>query len=102
MQGVRPEYTYSEKDWNLVTYDQAESGHGGTAYCASKTFAEKAAWGFVKAQKPNFHLATICPPKVYGPWDHDASLDHNENMQRRHLSLHEWKSEGGGANGFSR
>ena len=76
MQGVRPGYTYSEKDWNLVTYEQAESGDGGTAYCASKTFAEKAAWDSVKAQKPNFHLATICPPKVYGPLDHDASLDH--------------------------
>jgi len=42
-QGVRPGYTYTEKDWNPVTYVQAKGGDGGTAYCASKTFAEKAA-----------------------------------------------------------
>lgn len=75
-QGARPGYTYSEKDWNPVTYEQARSGDGSTAYCASKTFAEKAAWGFVKDKKPNFDVATICPPMIYGPLDHDASLDH--------------------------
>lgn len=75
-QGNRPGYTYSEKDWNPVTYEQAKSGDGTTAYCASKTFAEKAAWDFVKTEKPNFDLATICPPMVYGPLDYDASLDH--------------------------
>ena len=76
MQGNRPGYTYSEKDWNPITYEQAKSGDGTTAYCASKTFAEKAAWDFVKTEKPNFDLATICPPMVYGPLAHDASLDH--------------------------
>ncbi|KAK3167213.1 hypothetical protein OEA41_010339 [Lepraria neglecta] len=75
-QGARPGYTYSEKDWNPVTYEEAKSGDGGTAYCASKTFAEKAAWEFVEKEKPNFDVATICPPMIYGPLDHDASLDH--------------------------
>ncbi len=75
-QGARPGYTYSEKDWNPVTYEQAKSGDGPTAYCASKTFAEKAAWDFVKEKKPNFDIATICPPMIYGPLDNDASLDH--------------------------
>ena len=75
-QGTRPGYTYSEKDWNPVTYDQAKTGDGGTAYCASKTFAEKAAWDFVEQQKPNFDIATICPPMVYGPLEHEANLDH--------------------------
>ena len=75
-QGARPGYTYSEKDWNPVTYDQAKSGDGEMAYVASKTFAEKAAWEFVEKEKPNFSVSTICPPMVYGPLDHDASLDH--------------------------
>lgn len=75
-QGARPGYTYNEKDWNPVTYEQAKSGDGGTAYCASKTFAEKAAWEFVEKETPNFNIATICPPMIYGPLDHDASLDH--------------------------
>ena len=74
--GVRPGYTYSEKDWNPVTYEQAKNGDGTTAYCASKTFAERAAWDFAKDKKPNFDIATICPPMIYGPLDHDASLGH--------------------------
>ena len=75
-QGNRPGYTYSEKDWNPVTYEQAKTGDGATAYCASKTLAEKAAWDFVEKEKPNFDIATICPPMIYGPLDHDANLDH--------------------------
>ena len=75
-QGNRPGYTYSEKDWNPVTYEQAKTADGETAYCASKTFAEKAAWNFVKTEKPNFDLAAICPPMVYGPLENDASLAH--------------------------
>lgn len=74
--GDRPGYTYSEKDWNPITYDQAKIADGPTAYCASKTFAERAAWDFVEEKKPNFSLATICPPMVYGPLENDASLAH--------------------------
>ena len=75
-QGARPDYTYTEKDWNPITYEQAKSADGSTAYCASKTFAEKAAWDFLKDIKPNFDLATICPPMIYGPLDQGASLAH--------------------------
>ena len=35
-----------------------------------KTFAEKAAWDFVKNEKPNFDIATINPPLVLGPIVH--------------------------------
>lgn len=65
--GLRPGYTYTEADWNPVTWDEAKSGAGGTAYMGSKTFAEKAAWDFVKNEKPEFSVATICPPMIYGP-----------------------------------
>ena len=75
-QGLRPGYTCSEQDWNTVTYEQAKSADAFTAYCASKTIAEKAAWDLVKEGTPNFHVAIICPPMVYGPIGHDASLDH--------------------------
>jgi nucleoside-diphosphate-sugar epimerase len=77
--GVRPGYTYTEKDWNPVTYATASDPKtdGGIAYCASKTFAEKAAFEFVEKNKPNFTLSTICPPMVYGPALHTiTSLDH--------------------------
>ena len=74
--GDRPGYTYSEADWNPITYDQAKVADGPTAYCASKAFAERAAWDFVEEKKPNFTLATICPPMVYGPLENDANLAH--------------------------
>lgn len=76
-QGARPGYTYTEADWNPVTYAEAKSSESGAvAYCASKTLAEKAAWDFLAEHKPNFTLATICPPMVYGPAVHSVeSLD---------------------------
>jgi len=71
--GTWPEHTYTEADWNPVTYEEAANPetNGAVAYCASKTFAERAAWDFVKENKPNFALATVCPPMVYGPAAHD-------------------------------
>ncbi|OLN88080.1 putative NADPH-dependent methylglyoxal reductase GRP2-like protein 1 [Colletotrichum chlorophyti] len=60
------EKTYSEEDWSPVTIDDAYS-HPAMAYIASKLFAERAAWDFVATEKPNFTLATINPPMVYGP-----------------------------------
>lgn len=76
--GARPGYTYTEKDWNPVTYEEAakKDTNGAVAYCASKVLAEKAAFDFVKTQKPNFTVSTICPPMVYGPAAHTIdSLD---------------------------
>ncbi|XWW98438.1 hypothetical protein V2A60_006438 [Cordyceps javanica] len=71
LQGLRPGYSYTEKDWNSITKEMAmDSGDGGLAYLVSKTLAEKAAWEFVEANKPKFSVATICPPMVYGPLAH--------------------------------
>ncbi|KAH8685714.1 putative cinnamoyl-CoA reductase [Tricladium varicosporioides] len=68
-QGGRPGYTYTEADWNPTTYEIAakKDTPGEVSYCASKTFAEKAAFDFVNDNKPNFDVTTICPPMVYGP-----------------------------------
>lgn len=62
-------YQYSESDWDPVTEDEARE-NPLTAYRASKTFAEKAAWDFVQQEKPNFQLTTCNPPLVLGPIVH--------------------------------
>lgn len=64
-----PEHTYSEADWSPLTYEQA-FGDLTNGYRASKTFAEKAAWEFVEKEKPNFDIATMNPPLVFGPIVH--------------------------------
>jgi nucleoside-diphosphate-sugar epimerase len=68
--GYRPGYTYSEADWNPCTYEEAKQGPGPVAYCASKVFAEKAAFEYVEKNRPNFTVSTICPPMVFGPNAH--------------------------------
>lgn len=40
--GKRPGYTYTEADWNPMTYEEAARADGVTAYCASKALAERA------------------------------------------------------------
>ncbi|KAI1098757.1 NAD dependent epimerase/dehydratase [Jackrogersella minutella] len=63
-----PPQVYTSEDWNPVTLEEAYATENPlVTYPASKKFAEKAAWDFVKENKVNFELATICPPAVYGP-----------------------------------
>lgn len=62
--GNRPDHTYSEKDWNPVTEEEAIQDPM-TGYRASKTLAEKAAWEFVEKEKPNFQISTVRHPKDY-------------------------------------
>ena len=59
--GTRAGYTYSEKDWNPITEEEAIQ-NPSNGYRASKTFAEKASWDFVEKEKPNFTIATVYPP----------------------------------------
>jgi dihydroflavonol-4-reductase len=58
---ARSAQAFSEADWS-----QPESDNIGP-YPRSKVLAEQAAWDFVKAEKPGFTLATICPGLVLGP-----------------------------------
>ena len=53
-------HTYSEKDWNPITQDEALQ-NPSYGYRGSKTFAEKAAWDFVEKEKPNFTISTVSP-----------------------------------------
>jgi nucleoside-diphosphate-sugar epimerase len=68
--GAWLEHICTEADWNPKTYDMAKTADGATACCASKTFAEQAAFGYVKETRAPFHTATICPPMVYGQVEH--------------------------------
>ncbi|KAL7784640.1 hypothetical protein V8C37DRAFT_395507 [Trichoderma ceciliae] len=65
--GYRPGYTYTEKDWNPMTYAEASKADTSAAYCASKALAERAMWDWVEAEKPSFTLTSINPPWVFGP-----------------------------------
>lgn len=84
-----PALTVSEKSWNPITYDQALGKGipaeyvGIMAYYGSKTFGEKAAWDFVKNEKPNFALTVINPTVVLGPqaFDEDAKGDLNASAE---------------------
>jgi nucleoside-diphosphate-sugar epimerase len=76
--GLRPGYTYTEKDWCPVTYDQGVAAKNDpfTVYRASKVCAERAAWEFIDKEKPSFTIATICEPLIFGPHVHGfKSLD---------------------------
>jgi nucleoside-diphosphate-sugar epimerase len=67
--GLRPGYSYTEKDWSPVTYEQGAAAKNDPlmAYRASKVCAERAAWTFIEKEKPSFTIATICEPMVFGP-----------------------------------
>lgn len=87
--------SYSEKDWNPVTWDEALKD-SATAYRASKTFAEKAAWDFVEQQNPNFSISTLCPPLVVGPVVHYFNdLDSINTSNQRTLNMIKGKMKDG-------
>lgn len=72
-----PSTTFTEASWNPLTLDDIHRSPA-TAYRASKTLAERAAWDFVRdpANGARFDLVTINPPMVFGPVAHYlASLD---------------------------
>lgn len=82
-----PNTTFTEESWNPVTIDDI-SRSPATAYRASKTLAERAAWDFIKNEKPGFDLVTVCPPVVFGPVVHHlASLDSINTSNERIVSL---------------
>lgn len=61
-----PPRVYTDSDWNPVTWDQALQDPFN-AYSGSKTFAEKAAWDFMQQEQPNFDIAVVHPPLIFGP-----------------------------------
>ncbi|CAP99337.1 methylglyoxal reductase (NADPH-dependent) gre2 [Penicillium rubens] len=74
---------YSEKEWNPVTWEEAMDH--SQVYRGSKTFAEKAAWTFIEKEKPNFDIATINPPLVFGPIVHYLNSLESLNTSNQRL-----------------
>lgn len=78
----RPGYRYTEADWNPCTYETArDTMNVALAYCASKSLAERALWDWVSETKPEFSVATICPPWIFGPTIDDGSSKLNESTE---------------------
>jgi len=73
--GNYPGYVYSEKDWNPITKEEGISGNAQAGYRASKTFAEKLGWDFVKEKKRHFEIAFINPPLVLGVVKNEQQLE---------------------------
>ncbi|KAF2876210.1 hypothetical protein BDV95DRAFT_512242 [Massariosphaeria phaeospora] len=79
-----PPKIYTEEDWNPITWEEAAHGDPSKAYRASKLFAEREAWNFMKEEKPHYDLVTLCPPATFGPLRHSISSigDLNESNSR--------------------
>jgi nucleoside-diphosphate-sugar epimerase len=79
-----PSKMYTEADWNPITWEEAVHGDPSKAYRASKVFAERAAWDFMKEEEPHYDLVTLCPPATFGPLRHSISSirDLNESNSR--------------------
>lgn len=92
---TKPNIVFTEASWNPVTIDDIYDD-SATAYRASKTLAEKAAWDFVadKSNGARFDLVTINPPLVFGPVMHYlAGLDsiNTSNKQWAEILRGKWK-----------
>jgi len=70
---LNPRDSFTDKDWNQVTREEALSGSKSTAYLASKTFAEQALWDFADSH-PHVDVTTFNPPFLYGPFASGFSL----------------------------
>jgi NADPH-dependent methylglyoxal reductase len=69
----------TEDSWNPTTWEKALQ-HPMAAYGGSKTFAEKAAWDFLKEESPKFSLAVINPVYVFGPQAYDDDAKGSLNL----------------------
>ncbi len=84
-----PQTIFTEESWNPVTIDEIHRS-AATAYRASKTLAEKAAWDFVadKSNGAQFDLVTVNPPLVFGPVVHYlASLESINTSNERWVDI---------------
>lgn len=70
--------TLTEDSWNEISWEDAKL-NPVNGYRGSKTYAEKAAWEFVKNNKPVWKLSTINPSFVFGPQAFDSSIKSNLN-----------------------
>ncbi|CAK7232979.1 methylglyoxal reductase (NADPH-dependent) gre2 [Sporothrix bragantina] len=91
-----PNTTYTEKSWCPITIDDV-AGNPNKGYRASKKLAEKAAWDYVKENKPSYDLVTVNPPMVFGPIVHhldDLSKINTSNERFVDAVTGVWKKNG--------
>ncbi|WVQ77244.1 hypothetical protein IAR50_006927 [Cryptococcus sp. DSM 104548] len=71
---------YTEDVWTPLTeekavnFDPKDPKAMWIYYGAAKRLAEEAALAFVDDEKPQFSVATFCPPMVYAPFHHISNL----------------------------
>ncbi|KAF2172611.1 hypothetical protein M409DRAFT_62378 [Zasmidium cellare ATCC 36951] len=76
--------------WQQGETDQ--TGRCRTSLTTPQTLAEKAAWDFVKDEKPAFDLVSLNPPLVFGPVAHHlSSLEKLNTSNQRVLALMQGK-----------
>ena len=68
-----PNHVNTEESWNEISWEGALKDVR-QGYRGSKTFAERAAWQFVKDEKPTFVLSTVNPVLVFGPQAFDSAV----------------------------
>ncbi|KAG2734039.1 hypothetical protein G9P44_003564 [Scheffersomyces stipitis] len=74
--GMQPGVVLTERDFSPLLWDDgANTSDVAVAYRASKIVAERAAWDFIEEKHPNFDIAVLCPPMVYGPLMNTLLLD---------------------------
>lgn len=89
MNGKTMPYTFTEADWNET--DPAAAAKDGqnqaplSAYRASKTLAERAAWEFVETNQVPFDIVTINPPLVMGPIIHQVKSPDALNTSAKNI-----------------
>lgn len=69
-----PTMVYNETMWNPITLKRATQSMQN-AYFASKVYAEKSVWKFVKSANPHFKVTTIQLPLIIGPSINDLSYE---------------------------
>ncbi|KAL2263864.1 hypothetical protein VTK26DRAFT_4660 [Humicola hyalothermophila] len=93
-----PSTTFSEASWNPVTLADIHRSQP-TAYRASKTLAERAAWDFVRDPQngAKFDLVTVNPPMVFGPvakWCASLEAVNTSNARIVDCLQGKWRAEG--------
>ncbi|KAF8468039.1 D-lactaldehyde dehydrogenase [Russula ochroleuca] len=82
---------FNESNWNDAAVERLKTKGSGagpsTIYLASKTLAEKAAWEFVAAHRPEilWDLVVINPPLVFGPSLSPAPTVDDINTSQREI-----------------
>lgn len=73
-----PSHVNNEESWNEITWEESKAD-AISGYRGSKMFAEKAAWDFVREEKPAFAINYINPSFVFGPQAFESEVKENLN-----------------------